>query len=902
MDMNNKNTKLTLSTPLIEFWNELNDKLLANPKFLGDLGDVYSDVLYFLHPRGTNKSILDFTVFDAPSLKADRIATITLDGIEYHLSSKEYAKIAVVLLIDQRNSRSAKSTFNMLSHLIGLIVREDFRYISNANIDFFLTSFLTESIDQGEWFNRLSPPSYGSSFGVLNIVDCRFTLEGWGVTGVISPSLTKKKYLDSMSRVCKSVMDTSLSEYKKGGSFNLLTLEVGQYYIDHMKWVYEEHFFYGYICNEAINTVTEKMSLLESPSLASHRNVLMQTIANKYRVSNSSRSSREMYDCDSIHYEMKSALFQQYSSNFEKFHSLKEDNICKLVEDIGLDLRFDSVEVIRVLMLQRFYPFDCDKSPEDVWRAYLLSLEKTEINSVDIKTISVEDIYSRMSKLVSVKKLKKKDFFNYLSVWLCDLLGGEGKHTFRKLKEEINRINSAATSLIVAWLGYRKSEFGFPLSAISVESNLDILDHSYVPFRFKLLWVVPKTNGKTKINREITSQCYLLASQLNDLFKPNESEPCLYSGLQKNQTVSNVSGNYIDMVVKRNWPDFVENYKPFREIQYLESLAKTPKSKLTSNEANALYLLQSKYEISSHRFQHLKSTHESLLTDLLKIKCTGFFHSQSQIEFKKALLEFKAKGEISNNAFKEVVDNYLSDETKLWIRSEDSNLDQKGMYAIGRELCQDVKLPIPHAFRHIWAEAVLNRYQGDVGAVVRHQFCHMDDSFFMAYLRDKEVKTIVAAARIRVTNSIVDSLLLDAEKEGRRYIGGFSRFVKKSASLTQALTKGELRNLRDRIADRVISIQPSHFATCIPREGTENIAKCSEMGEMMPHNAKPEFCLGCINAIVNSDNIKGIWITVQPFVKECLDDEIMGFMVQSHLPTLRSAYQRINELQPSFRT
>ena len=71
------------------------------------------------------------------------------------------------------------------------------------------------------------------------------------------------------------------------------------------------------------------------------------------------------------------------------------------------------------------------------------------------------------------------------------------------------------------------------------------------------------------------------------------------------------------------------------------------------------------------------------------------------------------------------------------------------------------------------------------------------------------------------------------------------------------------------------------------------------MGDIQPHNAKPVFCLSCTNAVITKGNLRGIWQTVLPFVKECLNEDVMGFMVQSHLPTLRSSYKRINELKSS---
>ena len=153
------------------------------------------------------------------------------------------------------------------------------------------------------------------------------------------------------------------------------------------------------------------------------------------------------------------------------------------------------------------------------------------------------------------------------------------------------------------------------------------------------------------------------------------------------------------------------------------------------------------------------------------------------------------------------------------------------------------------------------------------------------------------AARFKVLNSIVDTLLLDSDKIGQNYLGGFSRYVKKVSHLTKAITQSELVGLRELIAGRVISIQPSHFVTCIPREGGEHRAMCAEFGEINPHNAKPEFCLVCTNALITEGNLKGIWMTIQPFAKEALNEHVMGFMIEQHLPTLRSGYKRIKELK-----
>ena len=232
----------------------------------------------------------------------------------------------------------------------------------------------------------------------------------------------------------------------------------------------------------------------------------------------------------------------------------------------------------------------------------------------------------------------------------------------------------------------------------------------------------------------------------------------------------------------------------------------------------------------------------------------------------------------------------------MWLAGR-LRIDKAAMKNISTELLRYVNYPTPHAFRHIWAEVVLMRYQGDVGAAIRHQFCHLDNSFFMAYLRDKEAKSLINVARPKVLNSIIDTLLIEHKAIGRNFLGGVARFVGKSVSITQVVTPSELRALREQISSRIISINSTQYSTCIPREGTESRAKCAEFGDINPHNAKLAFCLNCTNALVTEGNLRGIWEVIQPFIKESLHEDVMGFMVQHHLPMMRSTERKVKEIR-----
>jgi len=886
--MNTRPKRQPLS-PLDKFWNEQSQKLNANDGFRDDLGSLFDDELTFRTTRLNTEAntLLDFSVFDLQHIKLEKVATLTLGDQSFELTLKEYVKLAVICSITDKSVRYARAAYSMMMHIAAFLNEQGVNSLDADNLEAFHIFFLTQTVSNKGLSTRLSAPACRESYGNAALHRMKDDLRSIGVQGMISPQISRNRVESSLDNVCRSVMGMSRLEYAKGGSFNALTLDMGQYYVDHLKRVYEEGYLYTLLCRSVIRDVTAENEFPRnsSPLL----NFLTDTIRGSFKPSASTPSKNKLKK------ELRARLYKKYQEHHEKVLSLKEDNICEVVRQLGLDMRFDAVEIIRVLMLQKFYSFSACKTADDIWQGYLMSLKKTETQTTYARYSRAKDVYSLMSKVLTPQRLDKDAFLSSLSTWSKDLVDG----TYVDFKHQLSRICRAMTTLVVAYLGYRESEFGFPLSAIQAHPNLDVLDNSHVPFRFKVKWLVPKTNKTVKIEREITSQCYQLAAQLNDVFQPGNNEPCLYEDFRADRSAEPASEKYIPRTVMANWEHFVKRYQPFVDIRELQRLSEVSDKERTDAQKASLSSLHSKYDLSSARVQNLLQASEEVIRDLPKIMCTTVYNPRANKKFKKSLEEYQKTGDIKDPLHRHVVKNFLSPETQQWLLSGEGVLDQKSMLDIGREFMQDVRYPIPHALRHIWAEAVLLRYQGDVGAVIRHQFCHLDDSFFMAYLRDKENKGLMQAARINVINTLVSTLMRDTEHAGHGYLGGFSRFVKKAVSLTHAITPNDVRLLKDRITGRVISLQPSRFAMCVPREGSEARAKCADMGDINPQNARPEFCLGCIHSVITSGNIQGIWATVQPFVKDCLNEEVMGFMVQSHLPTLRSAYKRINELSPN---
>ncbi|MBG9994428.1 hypothetical protein I6F50_05080 [Pseudoalteromonas sp. NZS127_1] len=892
------NMKLNFSTTAYEmFWEDQNQKLLSHPCFIKEKGTIFDDVFYFKHHNINNVTEINFSLFDMPHINSSGSATLKIGGDVYPLSAKEYAKLFFIATIPKNNVYGITSILQIVIHIFAFLNFHKALYLSSNKLEDFWISYLSESVNENGFYNRLSPPSFSAAIKFIPLAITRNKLKALGVIGVIDNNITQKKVEIILDNVCQSQLGITLSEYRLGGSFNFLGLELGQYFIDYLRLVYQKDYLYMVICKKTIKKVAETYNRVLDSKLHVRINDVVVASLTHHKLDPHKKHTKGINHKDLFN-EVQEIAFSEYQKLFESAMSLNEKCIKELVIKLGLGMRFDGVEIIRILMLAKFYDLGVHKSPTEIWDSYLASLDKTFIESHKLAEVTIECVYEQMQGIILPKKLKKAEFLRTLECFGDKILKKGLRPDYRSFKATLNNIVHAMTTLVAAWLGYRKSEFGFPLNAIQIEPNIDILDSSHIPFRFKLSWLVPKTHGKTKIKREITSQCYQIAAQLSNLFSASGGTPCLYE-CGAGKKVTNQSEMFIERRVKANWQDFVHSYQPFNDALKLELLNSKNVGSMNSDELKDFDRLRHMYDPRSARYKHLLSTAKEVKRDWTRLSCTSFSSARAQKDFKASIKSFISVGFTHNELHQKLIETNFSEKTKKLLRSGTVVLDNKAMNDIVNELLVGVRYPSSHALRHIWAEAVLTRYHGDIGAVIQHQFCHLDSSFFMAYLRNKDVRGLMKGASQRYLNSIVDSLLIDSDKVGQEYIGGFAHYVKKAVALTKPVSVDEFNTLRSSINERIISIQPSIFAICIPRDSGEIRAKCAKFGSINPQDAKPEFCLNCTNAVITSGNLRGIWTTIQPMVKEALNENTLGFMLESHLPTLRSGYKRIKQLQSS---
>lgn len=878
------------ASPLDEFWENQSQKLRSHPKFIGDVIGDFPDEISFEGRDGTSVVKLDFSIFDSPHISHNAIASLEIEGRLYSLSAKEYAKLCFNAAIQRESTNTMYGIFQVIVHVLAFINLKQDRTVNSQNIKEFYMSFLGESVNSEGFHNRVSAPSYNSSLNFFPMPRIRATLHALGIVGVLDTNLSIKVLARALDEACRASLGVSFYEYKKGGSFNFLGLELGQYYVDYLRECYENDYLYTLVCMKTVNKYSfEDLSNKESICI---RRVVLSGLANQKLWHKGLVKTLAEFNIYSLMDEVQNTAFEYYQDNFKSVTSLNQQCIEDVVSKLGLDMRFDGVEVIRTLMLQKYLCLKGHKTPDDVWKGYLASISLTSIEDEVLREMSVDDVYRLMDDTIEPLRLAREVFLARLHTWVSRLLDDASENTWRCFKKKLKLTTDAMCSLFLAYVGYRKGELGFPYNAIHVEPNIDILDSAYIPFRFKLKWNVPKTHGGTKIDREITSQCFQLASQLHQLWDVKQDGPCLYDSENPN------SSRFMHTIVTSNWEGFTRDYKPFNDAVLLESLLKERNERLSTKDKEIRDQLSEKYDPVSANYQHLIITAREVRRDLPRLKISKLFGGNEAAEsYKASLQSYIDSGTISNTDHAHLIETYLSDETKALLRSGTVILDTKTMTDIGNELRIGVSYPSSHAFRHIWAEAVLTRYEGDVGTVIRHQFCHLDGKYFMAYLYDKEASVIMHGARQRYLNSLVERILLESDQIGEAYLGGMAQYLKRAKELTKTVTLSEIRSLKEDVLNRVIMFQVTPFATCIPREGSENRAKCATMGSVNPHNAKPSFCLDCIHSLITTGNIRGILITIQSMMKEARHPDVMGFMVEEHLPTLRSAYKRIKQLK-----
>jgi hypothetical protein len=687
---------------------------------------------------------LDFSFFSIDNFPSWTTNTVSFLDCKFDLSLEEYVKL---IFLQVNDGGLSPHTYQDRLHALKLF----FYYIQSVDIscldknyatDFYST-LISFDINNNKLIKRLSSASHRTRFGPFNekkllAITTRFKAEPLIHKKVVS-SLNKFK-----SEACVATMDITLRDYREGGSLNYLGLETGKHFVDHCANIFQQHFTYASACKRVVNGIYEISDNKErGVKLAICASLMMGNDARAVII----RKKYKPEEFLGFIEEVKIKFTSEFNLIFPLNQITDINLINKLLSQLNLPERYDNQEFIRSLMFAFLEkaPLKSFDSHLDEYKAYLkddgnpleLSNEKIKLIlknklrssplKVDVFTQVCRDNYEKLTKLTPSSGAKGIQLLNYV----------------------LSTVEASGCTLFVALTGWRRSEYGFPLSSIKIAINPEPSDNAYTPYRVHVNWVVPKTSAETKLDREITLGSYLLLKQMNTLVLAQANDPCLYSFNHNQSKDKAYSGDHISRAVAKPWFRFTFEYELFKEIENVKE------SYLDTDAICSLTAMAKSLREDHLRFAFFYSRPEGLDTPHKKIKA-----------FKNGTLPEK---------FVLAIQTFLSEETLEFIMKTDT-YSREMIISFVKEILGGSLRPTPHAFRHMWAEAVLLRYRGNVGKFIRANFKHLDERFFMSYLRNKETKVVMNIAKRAVINNIVREQMSASRENNGAYVGGFCIF------------------------------------------------------------------------------------------------------------------------------
>lgn len=816
---------------------------------------------------------IDFSIFKHQHLRFNDTFTIEIDNESIELSIVDYAKFIWLSICSNYSvTHVYLSWFEVLLLIFSFLKENEHTELNENNIKDFYMFSLTSDVSKEGVKLRLSSPVYYTRFNAFSIKKLLGVLQTKKCTP-IAENVSTTREDKAFNEACLSVLGTTLSDYKQGSSFNFLGLDVGKHYIDHCANVIDARFQCAYALRSTLNSSLS--SILEECKLnhnLTNKKDIVYIAGYSLMGEDIKRGNEKTAKNWPLNKKMAVAkiVYKYFCHNYNKYAKISEALKLRSVDEIislcRLPDRYDTQEFVRSILFSN-YVNDFGKSSASIFSEYIAVLRSEGVKF----EYGFKDFISICEKVTESNKqtLSPSHACAYLNAQMKDLECNNVVGV-KSVESYCFKVESAASTLFIGLTGWRASELGFSLSDVNAKANTEALDNLYIPWRFHVKWTVPKTSGTTPVNREITLQSYQLLYLSNLLNQSKEVQPCLYFPAPNAKKISD-STTFIQNRTGKLWGHFIRNYTLFADNAFLGNVSEL----LPESEVNEIIKLKVKLRESYPRYKLLVEEYKHF----------------------KDLLKDYVSGEMSDDNEK-ILDERLSNETKMKLRSGAYQLSSSEKLFIRSEVLLDDSYPTPHAFRHMWAEAVLRRYRGDIGKFIRANFKHLDESFFMAYLRGKETKAIYQIATRRFINGIVREQLMSLTDSSREYAGGFDRFLSKAVNLTKVLSQEEYEVLAEKISEeRIFDAKSNAWGTCLLRKGSEDHAKCSDDGIPQRHNAQPKLCLPCSNINIAKGNYNGIVVYINQDVKACRNPNLPYFIKEMHLKIVRDALKRVRELK-----
>lgn len=862
------------------------------------------NILISLDYTGTNK--LDDLVWKIKNLNIDfspikALKIIHPEWVEsLSIDILIFSKIMFLENVQHyKNLGIIRYKFDSIIKTLYFLATNNILIINQNNYVNFLSFFLMHRIEKNKAAIKLIPLGFHTYSNSITNRDWdktikRYRLPTIGYENNFSDSFVNR----SLSTAIDEISDGEIGfgDWKAGGTFNRLTLDFGKYYIHHCSELFDKHIG---LATALRQTLTQAGEIASNAGLMVNKNnlrtyvmlVIGHFLAGKQidelssdTLEKYSRSWFEAIQISTIDI-FKKNLYRHY-----KLQQLLTDECAnKLAKSISFDIDHkDKIDWLKQIISIRWTQY-YNKSDSALSMASnnelncffnIVGKEKFVqlINSLDTLIIS--------TKVTTPLDLPTPEFFLKLGVIEK---GSQSKFVNNFLRF----IECAGAVKFAALTGWRESEYGFGISSIRCSINQDILDQYSNPIKYEINWVVPKTNGTTHLNREITHGAYSTALKLSALVESDKDLPCLYA-FNKGMINPNVSREIIPRLISFLWSNFVTHYSAFHKIDLIDELnLLASKQNLNPIENIKLVALKKQYDDENWEVYDADiNLREAKLRAKNEFNRVKFLIDADD---RRGFI-WKYKTGTLNSLHTLILDNFLSEETKKVIYNFQSKNDISPVFtrSIINEIIQDCLYPTPHSLRHMWAEAVYRRFDGDAGWMIRSNFKHISPSMWLAYIRDKDNRRRHDSIKRQVISSLLNNYI---KKVGQGYAGPLDKLLRRLFNITHVTKPEDVASLVEQFAlNEIENIKSTDWGFCLLMKRNKAYAKCAEQGDPQRHKASPALCLGCRNNLTQNGNVEGILLGISNDLNVIKEPSMPKNFFDESFKTVSNALKHLTKL------
>ncbi len=164
-----------------------------------------------------------------------------------------------------------------------------------------------------------------------------------------------------------------------------------------------------------------------------------------------------------------------------------------------------------------------------------------------------------------------------------------------------------------------------------------------------------------------------------------------------------------------------------------------------------------------------------------------------------------------------------------------------------------------HAFRHIFVDFLLRRFDGDVIRAIRRCFAHSSKdvmNYVQNYIRNKVAPHVQKSAERAYAQELIKRIAGDINRT--KFTGAAIEYVRSRLDKMKWTTMDELDELvYDWVASgdsKLIRLVPHSYGFCMLFKGREHLARCWDKGVVKVDKGESGLCIGCANVGVHDDS------------------------------------------------